>query len=362
MPISTISNAPISSRASAVSTHTFNNSKRHKRHKSTKNSKSKRQTVARTKSSVPRQETDPVNLQKQDIIQLHEHLSPGTLSKYGLDNPREGNQPLTDVISNNQSKFNGNLDRPSVHMPKPTNDHSKSKRQANKQPTRNKSQILDLIQQERQDQPPPHIPQTNVYIHDKYAVKYSANQVDLLLKRSGVNGRLCALNFWLVFIMFATIVDYLRYDNLLFRDSSYEIVNALDLGLVSSLKSGKYGWPILAIILLVIIGAILTGLSSKNHITVTVTSAVVFGCEIILVLISLSKLSKPNDVVGLFYEGDIPFFGRVNIALVAFMSISWIVWHATESTLLTHYVRRIARGDVPNSSYIDASTLKENPA
>lgn len=181
----------------------------------------------------------------------------------------------------------------------------------------------------------------NLYIYDNYASKYSADQLNSLLQLSKYTGQSGALAYWLIFIIVAIFVDYLRYDFYLFRASTYEIVSPVDAGFISSPKSGKFGWIILVTILLFIYFLLLEGFTSRSLLYVLLSSMILFSAEIIIIIISLTRMTSREPPFKINEVETIAGFGRINLALIGLVCICWLIYHSISLFLLNLRVRTI---------------------
>lgn len=173
----------------------------------------------------------------------------------------------------------------------------------------------------------------NMYIYDKYAAKYSPNQLNLALSRVKHCGRLTMGSFWLLLTVFMIVVDYLRYDYYIMNNTTYLILSSYDIGVISSLKAAKLGWVIVLATILITSFCIMELLWSRTFTTVSITLASILLFEAIVILITIYK------------NVGVKLASHVNLAFVIVFCIGWLAWHITESAMLLYQVRKMQNED-----------------
>lgn len=184
---------------------------------------------------------------------------------------------------------------------------------------------------------PNETPSLNVYIYDKYTAKYTMEQLNLALSRSRHCGQLSAAAFWLWSILAAIILDYLKIDFVLFKESTYTIVSAYDMGTWSNIKEAKFGWIILAIALGAIIYLTIEAINSRTPVTVIIGCSVLLALDLFIILVCIIVKIPDGSTSGLFK--------RYNLLLVILAALIWLVWTIEEMVMLIISVRKMADRD-----------------
>lgn len=197
----------------------------------------------------------------------------------------------------------------------------------------------------RKSRPQQHVPAKNekisLYVYDKYAAKYTADQLDLILRRSKASGQQSALAVWILFILFAIFIDFLRINTFVTSQETYQVEAIVDSGLFSNFSTGKFGWPIV-LLLFSCVSALLIegGLTSDNYIHVAAASATLLLLEIGTIVTGLAlntTTGSKNKQATLRWD----LFGSLNLAVGCTLCLSWIIWHPIEMILLIHQTKRV---------------------
>lgn len=282
-------------------------------------------------------EVDTTSLQRQDIIQLHKHIPArrrSRESKQKLQQDDSNERPKSKIRSKSKSRRS----RSNYPALKYLTDE-----EAHNQP---RTSAPQPAQQDSDQQIVPEVPEppqlVNMYIHDKYALKYSLDQLNLTLRRQMSVGQLTGSTGCILFLIVSIMVDYLNFDFLLLRQSTYKIVTAYDFGLVANLRAGEVGWPILLVICLVLIFIIKELLQSKSFMTVAITLFLLFCFEASIVLISISKTKfypKANETLPA--ETKTKALDGTNLLIVGFLCVIYMIGLAVEILILTRLIRRM---------------------
>lgn len=181
----------------------------------------------------------------------------------------------------------------------------------------------------------------SLYVYDKYAAKYSADQLDIVLRRSKSSGQQSAVAVWILFILFAIFVDFLRLNTFVTSQATYHVESITDGGLVSNLSGKKFGWLIILLAVSCISALIIEGITSDSHLFVAAASATLLLIEIgtILTCLVLSTISnnEDNDETSLRWD----LFGSLNLAVGCTMCLAWIIWHSIELILLINGTKQV---------------------
>lgn len=211
----------------------------------------------------------------------------------------------------------------------------------------------------------PQPPRANLYIHDKYAVKYTPKQVDSLLRLSKYSGRSSGVTIWLLFICVAVTMDYLKYDGYLCQQSTYEITSPADAGLVSSPKTGQFGWVILVAVILVLHYLFTEGFTSRFPLHVILASVTIILIEILIIFLSLSRMAGRGLAFKTTESGLIPGIGRNNIVLITIICFAWLAYQTYSLLVLNLQLNKIVKSlDFPEevSSILRRAGLEEAAA
>lgn len=181
----------------------------------------------------------------------------------------------------------------------------------------------------------------SLYVHDKYAAKYTFDQLDLILRRSKASGQQSAAAVWILFILFAIFVDFLRFKSFLTSQETYQVEKLTDGGLISNFLVGKFGWPLAVFLISCVSAAIIECITSDSYLYVAAASAAILSVEIstIVTCMALNALSSNDGKDRSSLRLDL--FGSLNLAVACLMCLSWVIWHSIELILLIHGTKRV---------------------
>lgn len=178
----------------------------------------------------------------------------------------------------------------------------------------------------------------SLFIHDKYAAKYTADQLDLILRKSKSSGQQSALTIWILFILFVIFVDFLRLNTFVTSRETYRVEGIVDGGMISNFSNSKFGWPIFLLAIGSISALLIEGITSDNYLFVAASAATLLLLEIGTIITCLA-LNTNSTSQGSSLRWDL--FGNLNLAVGCTMCLAWIIWHSIELILLIHTTKRV---------------------
>lgn len=171
----------------------------------------------------------------------------------------------------------------------------------------------------------------------------SWSQLNIILNHAKHSGQLTSFAFWLCFLVFTMLVDYMKNENSgIFAPTTYDIVAPYDLGIGSNIKSGKVGWPIALCFLLAITVAFTYGLWSRNLWFLLSSIGILLSLELVWLFVAIFGNGSKESASKTEWH--------TNLVFVIVFSISWIFWHLFESFFLYYYVKKINDDDSPQET------------
>lgn len=166
--------------------------------------------------------------------------------------------------------------------------------------------------------------------------------MDLLRIRHA--GRLTMFAFWLTFLLFSVVIDYMKFQkSVVLTQATYNIVHAFDVGLISNIDAGKFGWIIATLIIIVILFLFRETLLSKQPTTAII--ACIFIMLIfshIIVMLILEQIWKRRGM-------------KPNFILVGVYTIVWLLWSLHETYQLISILYAMDDGAFPLSAVVTTS-------
>lgn len=121
-------------------------------------------------------------------------------------------------------------------------------------------------------------------------------QLELALSRYRHSGRLCAAAFFILFIGTAIVIDYMRAGSSHLKGTLFSVDVAYDLGTISNLRKGKFGWFIMLIALVILTYIFMEFINSRTFMYVAGACLILLIVEggLIIACSVHMKVAKPT--------------------------------------------------------------------
>lgn len=132
-------------------------------------------------------------------------------------------------------------------------------------------------------------------------VKLSCRFTELDLVRAAKVGQISWLSISGLLICWSVLIEFLRPNLWLLLPETYVINDAVDMGTISNIRHGNFGWPVFSLVLLAVSFVIIDLLASRSLVVLNITSTIVTLVFVSViaacVFVLAEKLQKEKDAV-----------------------------------------------------------------
>lgn len=201
----------------------------------------------------------------------------------------------------------------------------------------------------------PHTPNepetsTRTLIYDGQAAEWSWKQAQVLLTRSTYIGTLTNFAFWLTFLAFSLLIDFVKLEGIyILKQEVYVIKQAYDLGTLSNLETGNYGWTAATIFFLLLLLIYQEGLSDSRPITAyaALTSLNVLYISVII-MCKIGTNTRTDKTDNYLYH--------VNRLTIINILLLWGLWLLSATYIMVRKMRQAAQANASHQRSLGRAT------
>lgn len=163
----------------------------------------------------------------------------------------------------------------------------------------------------------------------KSTLRFSVRFTDLHLHRIDLVTHTAIFSSVMIVTIWTIIVDYLKPDLWVLAQNTYILNDAIDMGTISNIRHGNFGWPIMLILFFTLAYLIVDLLSSDSFLIVSVTGIVLCMMSIVcFITCCIHKLGGKDSSFISPDESKMPFFKRLNLSIAVLSAIATITYQA----------------------------------
>lgn len=190
--------------------------------------------------------------------------------------------------------------------------------------------------------------QGHIFVHDKYAAKYTVHQVYLNLWRQTMAATLTAMTFWSLYICLMFLIDWAQPESWILSAELYRVISPRDFGTVSTMSTGLFGWFIVVNLFISATIATYEIYQSRSFYCIIICGGLILSLEIIV--ISVGCVFKKSPVTQ-EYETT-----RLHLVIAIVITVLFLISYLAIVQALTFIIKHMSKPNVfPDENSIISS-------